>query len=516
LIVDTAPLPHVDYPVDLTDIVVVGYRSATARSFTIRPVQPGTYVLAVWPRYFPLARWVWRRTLVFADAAGPPRREIFDAGAERPRGVDEWSWSLTRQELGTMASLAAAVFGAFSVARGELHFEAGPIVDEVRTLAWSCHQPFATENGRAVLEPTTTEIFDWYRQVIDDFAPHVVWGEGDTGYSDGTPATDFTGLVYDHPGWQEDRAMRIWLTDAYRRMYRYHWSFPGMQDAMRRYAHVLTWDDHEIHDGFGSEDRDFSDENVAMFEIARGVAEEYVLNIGPRVRQIGDAHQAYISGPQASFIFDTRSSRRYADPGGRVVSQQQLDDFRAFCNAVVGSREVGFLFLATPVPFLYIKDFWESLGAKAPKPVTDLASGVRDDLRDSWLAPGNQDALKQLLDIVRDLLWQRPGLHVVNVSGDIHVSNAFQLWPAGFPRPIYQVTTSAITNRGHLPDLASEIMSLDTVQLLPVLGFVRKLWAEVTDPNVLCITTTTDRAVLHLRVLPVEGSAAVDRELVLD
>jgi len=511
-------LQHIEYPVELTDIVVLGYRTPTARSITVRPVQPGEYVLAVWPRYFPLKRWVWMRALEFRDAAGPPQRMIFDAALQRPHGVAEWSWSLTkRSDLGPLASFANAVFGGFAVARGQFDLQLDPVPTEVRTVAWSCHQPFATsETGEAVLEPTTEAIFEWYRSLLEDFDPHVVWGEGDTGYSDGTTATDFSDLVYSHPGWQEDPATRTWLTDAYRRMYRYHWSFRGMTAAMRNYAHVLTWDDHEIHDGYGSEDQDFTDENVAMFEIARSVAEEYVLDVGPRVRETGDAHQAYITGPQASFVFDTRSSRRYADPGGQIVSEAQLADFRAFCERIDQSRDVRFLFIGTPVPFLYIKDFWESLASKAPKAITDLATGVRDDLRDSWMSPGNQEALAALLRVLRDLQWSRPRLHIVNVSGDIHVSNAFQIWPLGFPRPIYQVTTSAITNRGHLPDLASEIMSMDTIQFLPVLGFVRKLWTEVTDPNVLCITTTHDRATMRLRVLPVDGSTATDQELVLD
>jgi len=107
-------------------------------------------------------------------------------------------------------------------------------------------------------------------------------------------------------------------------------------------------------------------------------------------------------------------------------------------------------------------------------------------------------------------------LHVVNVSGDIHVSNAFQMWPIGFPRPIYQVTTSAITNRGHLSPLLSEIMTLSTIDFLPKVGLVRKLWSEINDPNVLCITVTSQAARFHLKVLPVDGSTAVDQELVLD
>ena len=90
------------------------------------------------------------------------------------------------------------------------------------------------------------------------------------------------------------------------------------------------------------------------------------------------------------------------------------------------------------------------------------------------------------------------------------------MWPPGFPRPIYQVTTSAITNRSHLPTILSEIMALETIECLPKPGLVRKLWAEIDDPNIPCITATTYRAVFRLRVRPADGSTATDQELVLD
>lgn len=512
----SAAFTHIEYPLELSDIVVTGYVSTTTRSFTVRPVRSGRYMLAVWPRDFPLAQWVWRRTLSFATVAAPALREVFDLQEQATSTVGEWSWSLTLIADTDQPPPSELVFGGFATARGELRFEISPFIVEVRTVAWSCHQPFATVNGVATLEPTTARVFDWYRELLADFNPNVIWGEGDSGYSDGTPATNFADQVYNRPGWSGDAASRDWLKDAYRRMYRYHWSFDGLTEAMRRYPHILMWDDHEIHDGWGSEDQDFSTDNLAMFDIAKVVANEYVLNVGPRVRSDGDAHQAYITGPQAAFIFDSRTSRRYADPGGRIVSDAQIADFRTFCATVAATPAVRVLILGTTVPFLYIKDVLETLGSRAPKVVTDKLTGVRDDLRDSWLAPGNQEALSQLLDVVRDLLWRRPTLHVVNVSGDIHVSNAFQMLPLGFPRPIYQVTTSALTNRGHLVSVASQFMTMGAVQMLPVLGVVRKLWDEITDPNVLCITTSQGRTVLHLSVCALEGSNAVDQELVLD
>jgi hypothetical protein len=66
-----------------------------------------------------------------------------------------------------------------------------------------------------------------------------------------------------------------------------------------------------------------------------------------------------------------------------------------------------------------------------------------------------------------------------------------------------------------MPTVLSEVMALATIENLPKLGLVRKLWAEIEDPNVLCITITPDRAVFRLKVCPVDGSTATDQELVL-
>ncbi len=513
----SVPIQTIDYPVELCDIVVIGYLGPQERSFTVRPTQPGRYELLIWPTLFPLLRWLKRTSMTFKSTAGPPVRQVFTATQITSSFMRGWSWTLVKVDPdgSTPTSIADLVFGGFPTAKGQFELDVNERVSEARTLAWSCHQPFESLDGRAILRELTHSIFDWYQKVLDEFSPDIIWGEGDTSYADGISETDFVDQVYDHPGWQEDASTRSWLLDSYRRMYRYHWSVAGMNRALRNFPHILMWDDHEIRDGWGSESSDFADGNQAMFDIARQAASEYVLDVGPRVRDEGDAHRFYIRGAQASFIFDTRTSRHYSDPGGKLISQTQLNDFRSSCEQISGCSEVKFLVLGTTVPFLYMKDLIENLGSKAPKAITDKVGGVRDDLRDSWLAPGNQAALQEILDIVKSLLWSRPSLHVINVSGDIHVANAFEIWPLGFARPIYQVTTSAITNRDHLNPIASQVLAQDGIAQLPVLGLVRKLWDEITDPNVLCITTTEDRIKLQLKVYQTPGSKFIDQELVL-
>jgi hypothetical protein len=55
--------------------------------------------------------------------------------------------------------------------------------------------------------------------------------------------------------------------------------------------------------------------------------------------------------------------------------------------------------MGTAVPFINLSDVVEELGSQAPKALTDLLAGIRDDIRDSWHSKGNRHALKRLIGI---------------------------------------------------------------------------------------------------------------------
>jgi PhoD-like phosphatase len=509
----------IDYPIELRDIVIIGRMSSKARTLSIRPQLHGTFELCIWPTFFPESRWMIRQTLEFVTQNDPPQKIIFDLN-DQPQflqDVKDWQWSLVRRsDAQEQIETSDILFGTRSIAQGTLSLEEPGNDDEVRTLIWTCHQPFDTINEQAEVNSDSLLALDTFQQITEGFSPHAIWGLGDTAYADGTASTDFANQVYNQDGWQLDATNRESLRHAYRQMYRHHWSFENLQTVHRNFPHLLMWDDHEIHDGFGSETADrATDGNLSLFRIARGVAEEYVLDVGPRLRPKGDAHKVYISGQQACFLFDSRTSRNYADPGGQIISKQQLNDFRQFCHQIADNPHTHLLLLGTTVPFIYLKDVYEALGATLPRFLTNPLVNPRDDLRDSWHSPGNREALREVLNVIRELLFRRPGINVVNVSGDVHVANAFELLPLGFPKPIYQITTSALTNRSHLPPLASEIMELDAITFLSEVGLVRRMWPEIFDPNLLCVSVNSTHSTFTLRVTPVAGSTAKDQQIVL-
>jgi hypothetical protein len=545
------------YPNEPIDIALLGKPAAWQRRFMLRPLRAGRYSLLAWPTDVLELRALQRHDMVFRDGQGAPQAVLLEVPPPL-RPFRRWSWRLVRWPNPVLA-VDAGRAGEADDAGGTdaagvplvrvpsasvLLFEQTPVIEGVFSLAdehgdephrvvlWSCNQPYDTDDaGRAVLHADFPGLLQWVQARVEEFAPHAIWGLGDTAYADGTEGTNFVDQVYDEVDLRGRLGLRAELRRAYRRMYRAHWSFAPLQHLMCRIPHVCIWDDHEIRDGWGSEDQDFAGGNPLIFEVAREVADEYILENGPRLRvtRAGtpavarpDAHQAYFAGSVAVFIFDGRNSRRYSDPESRIVSEAQFADFEAFCDAVARNRRVRFVVMGCAVPFINLKDFVEELGAQAPKALTDLLAGIRDDIRDSWHAPANRPGLKRIIGILRRLHLRRPDLDIVNVSGDIHVANAFSFQPPGFFKALYQFTSSALTNRDHPPKALAALVDLGTSTFTEVLGFVTRIWESIGDPNLMTLEPHGEALRVTLRVFDLEvpaaerGSSPSAKDLVFD
>ena len=524
------------YPNRISDVGLVGKPAAFQRRLLLDPRRAGPYSVLAWPTHAVELRLVLRADIEVRAGQGSPTPVLITV--PKPlRAFTEWSWRLVRWP-GTLdldqpgfdeegepsrpsrfaqprgfddrrprPSVSALLFDEDPVIEGSFSLEDDRGDEPHRLVFWSCNQPYATDDaGNATLNPEMPIVLDWAEKRVREFDPHVIWGIGDTAYADGTEATNFVDEFYDRVDLAGAPEIRDELVAAYRRMYRAHWSFPPLQRMMRTIPHLTVWDDHEIRDGWGSEDQDFAGGNPVVFDAAREVAEEFILNNGPRIRSddgaggTPDAHQAYISGSVACFIFDGRTSRRYSDPDGRIISEEQLADFEAFCMRMARDRRVRFLVMGTGVPFINLKDIVEELGSQAPKALTDLMAGIRDDIRDSWHSKGNRGELKRLISVLRRLHWRRPDIDIVNVSGDIHVANAFSFQPFGFTKALYQFTSSAITNRDHPPAAVAALVDLGSTTFSEELGFVTRIWDTLTSPNVMTITAVGDVLRITLRV----------------
>jgi hypothetical protein len=607
----TQGLKAIRYPNQLQDIVVLGKVKSWQRNFLIRPIFGGQYLILLYPEADVQPETILSQVTHIKGFNGAPEVISFDI----PRSLQvysKWNWRLVRLQIGSdqeldeemsnayqtlfsepylfgeeadrlslsafrQDQLSHFIYDAKAVATGRISFDEEGTGHYSKALAWSCHQPYVSADGKASVWQHVPGIFDWYSAIAETFEPHRVWALGDTSYSDGIPETDFVKQVFDHQGWYRDHHKREDLLALYRLNYRQFWSFSGLQQVMRNYPHLAMWDDHEIRDGYGSDENHFKEENKVMKDIAHQAAQEYLFDWSPVVRAESrrnmtiDNHQAYMSGPMGVFIFDGRNSRNYGEDlaiptevsqtiaiiadqviryfggdiadaildelpsfssiamkltnlyrwknAGQVISEQQLKDFERFCVEVQNNPNIKYVLMGNSVPFIFVMDVIEALLAESEIMDTELAGELRDDIRDSWHSPANRRQLSQLFAIMKRLHVARPDVEFINVSGDIHISNAFTYQPPGFNKPLFQVTSSAITNRT-TGDFTSDLISEGG--LIPLgeeesedFGPVHRLWHEGAYQNVLSIDASVERIQLTLHVYNHDQGQLGERDRVL-
>ncbi len=620
----TEHLEPVKYPNRLDDIAVVGRTGAWRRTFMLRPKYGGRFLFLLYPRQGASSEDVLSEPVHFPNFNSAPKvLELRIPPAQRIH--HEWDWRLVKttfvdteegdfelretvkrpgdgfldgRPAASLTSAAEAdgsishlIFGTRPALEGRIRFSEELDRGVSRMIAWSCHQPYETQNGNPGIHRNSKDILKWLNVFADKFDPHRVWALGDTCYSDGIGPLNFVKQVYDKTGWHNNWDLRKDLLSLFRLCYRHHWSFPAIQGLMRNYPHIAMWDDHEIRDGYGSESADFAEENKAMKDIASQAAEEYLFSWNTRARSESgknvtiDNHLAYVDAPVAAFVFDGRNNRRYGEDiplppdiplfasiilgavggavtggllggiagaaaglaagtatstaatvavekelielyrwhnPGEVISEQQLADFSRYCDHIRGLPGVRYLLLGNSVPFIYVNDIIEALAAELELTATELGQHIRDDIRDSWHSPGNRRQLSRLIGILRNLHIDRPDIEIINLSGDIHISNAFTARPDGFSKPIYQVTSSALTNRISISDSVSNLLSVGgTLNFLETdgdFGEVRRLWHEGVYQNFLSIEARETAITLHLHAYNRDDEQAFgtrDRKLII-
>ncbi|WP_297694909.1 alkaline phosphatase D family protein [uncultured Eudoraea sp.] len=507
-------MDRIQYPNHQLDLVLIGKPAQFVRSFMIQPVQTGMYLLSIWPKGSRDLSFSFLEYFDYQGLNSAPFYKKIDLTLASQ--ITDWEWILYENSSVNPSDTTTSDFilSGGEVVRGtfNLNIDQPGIPINQRYIAWSCNQPFLGKAGEPVtIGPYTESVFQWYKQLVHFMQPDEVWAFGDTTYSDGVPETNFVDKYYDKVDLSTNEGAKKELLLDYRRMYIYGWSWSDLQYVMRNFPHCCVWDDHEIRDGWGSEQNDFKDSNYPIGGIARIAADNYILNMGPRVRPVldieidqPDAHQARIEGVAANFVFDGRTSRNYRDRNSTLVSDEQLDDFEFFLDEVKKDSNIKYLLLGCAVPLINLKDFVEILASKAPKELTDLIGGIRDDVRDSWHSPGNKPGLKIIIDMIRNLVLDRNDIEVLFISGDIHVANAFSFHPARFPKPCYQLTTSAITNREHLSELGSKFLSVGETAHSDTIGEITRLWDEIQDPNFLDIKLTPTELTASLYVYNTE------------
>jgi len=219
-------------------------------------------------------------------------------------------------------------------------------------------------------------------------------------------------------------------------------------------------------------------------------------------------------GSTAVFVFDTRSVRNYEASANPLISDQQFEDFREFLNRIADNGQVTDVITLTTVPFVNLRTWVEELMTRVPDLINEaILQGIRDDVRDGWASPNNFSTFQAVIREISAFMRRRTDVQVWNVSGDIHVANAFMIVPEGLNRPIFQITTSALTNRSAPPAIIREITEIEDELTVDGIGAVYRIWPTVADPNFLCIQSNNGRTKFALKSFDYEKSE--EHELVV-
>lgn len=208
-----------------------------------------------------------------------------------------------------------------------------------------------------------------------------------------------------------DRPLPAEALDIYRRAFREAWSQEDLRRAWSLLPSTCTWDDHEIANGWGSEEwHRRSPEGIARFDAVARAFDELQAARNPPPLVAGSRAHAFRRGPAAFLALDLRSHR---DAGrGVLLGEAQA---RAVHDWLAGEgRDAPVLFVACSVPLVHL-------------PPVRAWGGLRrvSDITDQWSSEANREERSWLLE--RLLAVEDAGTRVVLLGGDVHVATAATL-----------------------------------------------------------------------------------------
>ena len=226
------------------------------------------------------------------------------------------------------------------------------------------------------------------------------------------------------------------VTEEYRRLYvERFWTIPEVNAVLNSSPNIMTWDDHDIDEGWGSNPNDDQPYRRLFFRAAEQAFSEFQASIGPPRIDASSFACGFTQGDIAFLLLDGRSHRLYSK--GRVLGSAQLEAAQSWLAALPPTTRR--LYLVLGIPPVHAK----LATAAAILRWTPFSEPYASDLRDGWMSKGNRRECEKLMWLLVDFCRSHPRTDVTILSGDVHVGNIGQLhhFQAGI---MWQVTSSGI------------------------------------------------------------------------
>jgi phosphodiesterase/alkaline phosphatase D-like protein len=239
------------------------------------------------------------------------------------------------------------------------------------------------------------------------------------------------------------------VTEEYRRWYvERAWDAPDIAAVLAAVPNLMMWDDHDIYDGYGSNDDDDEPPQQAFLKAAAQAFSEFQTSHGPGA--LGPRGESFLTGfihgDVGVLLLDTRFNRRWKS--GIVLGAAQLQSVEEWLDA--HAARLRHLFVVSSIPIVHAK-------VTAALKLIELLpgnQGLEDDLREAWTASRNRAECQSLCKRLFGTLAKNRGLQITILSGDVHVGALAEVesllaahQQAGVRR-MFQVTSSGV---GHPP-----------------------------------------------------------------
>lgn len=373
---------------------------------------------------------------------------------------------------------------------------------------FSCHQPF--KDGATL----RSEMWRGLHQALAASDAAFVIGCGDQVYVDGVPTAniwEWLQKVKDDPALKDLKFRAECMDSWYRDIYRGFWGHQDMRRVLARFPTYMTWDDHEIMDGWGSysrseriraklakhptaaESRYYQGLMDSMFAAAQRIYDEYEHSRNPKTPE-GEWDYAFSAGPVATYVLDSRGHRDFEGKAGeRILGAEQFLRFSQWLEGPV-AKQAGLVCVVASVPLLHHRAWLVNKFDKGR---------LKDDLRDQWEHSSHQAERLKLLDVVAEFS-AKESTRVVFLSGDVHMSGAFRFRSKRFSTArVYQLTSSGITYSG-----SARVPSIPIIgnamgdYVVPQEGYVAATQEKWSFERIQEVIETQNFALLHYNAEP--------------
>jgi len=210
------------------------------------------------------------------------------------------------------------------------------------------------------------------------------------------------------------------LPRRYEQIYRAFWRRPEIRSFMGHVPCVMTWDDHEIYDGWGSYGNEDLTPQKKFFEAAAQAFDAFQFVLAPPepLAAAAAAHRqghrgfAFMIGEVAFLVLDLRSQRNIKARGPSAVLGETQWAWLEAELAAIETRGARQIVVISSVPVVH-------MGAQVENLVPNAAE-MHDDVLDHWSSRPNRADQSRL---VGRLFQARKatGANVLILAGDVHV-----------------------------------------------------------------------------------------------